>query len=109
NAALDFLAAEGAALETLAGGFRLDQRRHRRVHRAAPGAGVVAVIAGAGFLAEAALFAETVRDIDIASGWIAAGGLLLAHAPGNVEAGHVGHGEGPHGEAEGFHGGVDLF
>ena len=88
---------------------RLDQRRARPRVGDRLAIVVVAVPARAGLLAEPAHLAEAVRDERPARAGVAELAQLLPHAPRDVEAGHVVHGEDAHRHAEVGERAIDLL
>ncbi|MNR25754.1 hypothetical protein D3C85_1429200 [compost metagenome] len=94
----DFLLTDAAALVTEAFGLALHQRVHFRIVFGLAAARGIDVVALAGFLAEAALFAQAVVHLHL--GHVLALAGQLAGAPFQVDADHVVHAERPHGETE---------
>ena len=85
-----FFSARYAAISAF--NFRIRQRN--------AAAGLVAINAGAGLLAVAALFGKPVNPVGLLRIGIPGLASLLADAPANVYAGEVAHGELAHRKAE---------
>ena len=103
----DLIVGDAARRESLGRAPLFDQRGDLGIDRAL--AVLIAIPAAPGFHAEPARFAQMVGDVDIARLRIAGRRLALAPGPGDLQPRKVEHGERPHREAVGFHGGVDLL